>query len=110
MKPIDEDNDAPEFLDPDDKAVSVYRTDDIEDIGENTGPSGEGVDYTLLIKDAPDATNLAATDVLMEGEDDDSGLTPAGPGADILTYSLDGADKDKFRNSGQHRASAFLRP
>ena len=95
VKPIDEENDAPEFLDPDEKAVSVYRADDIEDIAENTTPSGADADYTLLIKDAPDATDLAASDP-MAGEDDDSGLTPAGPGADILTYSLSGADKDDF--------------
>ena len=95
VKPIDEENDAPEFLDPDDKAVSVYRADDIEDIGENTTPSGADAGYTLLIKDAPEATELAASDP-MAGEDDDSGLTPAGPGADILTYSLSGADKDAF--------------
>ena len=95
VKPIDEENDAPEFLDPDEKAVSVYRADDIEDIAENTTPSGADADYTLLIKDAPDATELAASDP-MAGEDDDSGLTPAGPGADILTYSLSGADKDDF--------------
>ena len=76
VKPIDEENDAPEFLDPDDKPVSVYRTDDIEDIGENTAASGVGADYTLLIKDAPDATDLAASDP-MAGEDDDSGRPPA---------------------------------
>ena len=95
VKPIDEENDAPEFLDPDDKAVSVYRANDIEDIAENTTPSGADAGYTLLIKDAPEATELAASDP-MAGEDDDSGLTPAGPGADILTYSLSGADKDAF--------------
>ena len=95
VKPIDEENDAPEFLDPDDRAVSVYRADDIEDIGENTTPSGADAGYTLLIKDAPEATELAASDP-MAGEDDDSGLTPAGPGADILTYTLSGADKDAF--------------
>ena len=109
VKPIDEENDAPEFLDTDGDSVSVYRVDDIEDIAENTTPSGVGVDYTLLIKDAPDATDLAASDP-MEGEDDDSGLTPAGPGADILTYSLDGADKDKFVIVGSIEHPTFYDP
>ena len=109
VKPIDEENDAPEFLDPDDKAVSVYRADDIEDIAENTTPSGADADYTLLIKDAPDATDLAASDP-MAGEDDDSGLTPAGPGADILTYSLSGADKDAFVIVGSIENSTYYDP
>ena len=40
------------------------------------------------------ATDLAATDPA-DGEDDFTG-SPAPPGADILTYSLSGADKDAF--------------
>ena len=36
VKPLDEKNDAPVFLNPDDDPVSVYRADDIEDIAENT--------------------------------------------------------------------------
>ena len=64
VKPLDEENDAPEFLDPDRDSISVYRADDIEDITENTAASGTGTGYTLLIKDASEATNLAATDPL----------------------------------------------
>ena len=41
VKPIDEENDAPEFLDTAGDSVSVYRADDIEDIGENTAASGD---------------------------------------------------------------------
>ena len=36
VKPIDEENDAPEFLNPAGDPISVYRADDIEDIAENT--------------------------------------------------------------------------
>ena len=55
VKPIDEENDAPEFLDdPAGDPISVYQADDIEDITENTQASGVGTDYSLLIKDAPD--------------------------------------------------------
>ena len=42
VKPIDEENDAPEFLDPDGDPISVYRADDIEDIAENTTAEPRG--------------------------------------------------------------------
>ena len=101
VKPIDEENDAPEFLDPDDKAVSVYRADDIEDIGENTTPSGADAGYTLLIKDAPGATDLAATDNFEDdmgtpGDEADDVALEDDITNDILTYSLSGADKVAF--------------
>ena len=92
VKPIDEENDAPEFLDTDDDAISVYRADDIEDIGENTAPTGSEAAYTLLIKDAPAATNLMATDPFTD--EDDSAI--GGGTADILTYRLSGRDADAF--------------
>ena len=86
VKPIDEENDAPEFLDPAGDPVSLYRADDIEDIEENTYTAGD-----LLIKDAPDAVNLAATDPMTD-EDDSTD--------DILTYTLSGQDKTYFRITG----------
>ena len=95
VKPIDEENDAPEFLNPDGDPISIYQADDIVDIAENTKPSGADADYTLLIKDAPTATELAATDTAEE-EDDASDPYSAVSDDDILTYSLSGADKDAF--------------
>ena len=86
VKPIDEENDAPEFLDPAGDPISVYQADDIEDIAENTTAETE-----RLIKDAPIATNLAATDLAAE-EDDGT--------ADILTYTLSGPDMDSFTITG----------
>ena len=86
VKPIDEENDAPEFLDTDGDSVSVYRVDDIEDIAENTT-----ADANRLIKDDPVATDLAATDPSAE-EDDGT--------ADILTYTLSGPDAGSFTITG----------
>ena len=93
VKAIDEENDAPEFLNAAGDPITVYRADDIEDIEENTSASGTGTNYTLLIKDDPLATNLAADD-LGTNEDD----TAASP--DILTYSLSGQDADSFTITG----------
>ena len=92
VKPIDEENDAPEFLDPAFDPISVYQADDIEDIAENTEASGTDAAYSLLIKDAPDATDLAASDPFTDEDD-----ATIGSGTnDILTYSLSGADKAAF--------------
>ena len=86
VKPIDEENDAPEFLNPAGDPIGVYRADDIQDIKENTTAEGE-----RLIRDDPTATNLAATDP--EGDEDDTT-------ADILTYSLSGPDAGSFTITG----------
>ena len=95
VKPIDEENDKPEFLDPDGNLVSIYQADDIEDIAENTTPLVDDGEYSLLIKDAPSATDLAATDTAEE-EDDSSATYAAESDDDILTYRLSGTDKDAF--------------
>ena len=96
VKPIDEENDAPEFLDPDDDLIGTYQADDIEDITENTQASGVGTDYSLLIKDAPDATDLAASDPFTDEDDATIGTGTEIGTNDILTYSLSGADKAAF--------------
>ena len=96
VKPLDEKNDAPVFLNPDDNPVSVYRADDIEDIAENT-PHAE--ETPRLIKNDPDATNLAADRLrgrrgrrssVTVGEEEDGEN-------DILTYTLSGRDAGSLR-------------
>ena len=97
VKPLDEKNDAPVFLDPAGNPVSVYRADDIEDIAENTTEEAD-----RLIKNDPDAEDLAAIDPA-EGEDDVDG-DGAGTGTashpDILTYTLSGRDAGSFTITG----------
>ena len=66
VKGLDKSNDAPEFLDIAGDPISTYQADDIEDIAENTTASGTGTNYTLLIKNASDAINLAATDEVVD--------------------------------------------
>ena len=90
VKPIDEKNDAPVFTDDGTvtgTTVSSYRAERAEDTDAGSTPS-------LTITEAFRATDN------MVGEDDDSGATPAGPGVDILTYTLTGADAKYFEITG----------
>ena len=64
--------------------------------------------YSLLIKDAPGATDLAATDPFTD--EDDAALDCRPVPADILTYSLSGADKDAFVIVGSIEHPTVLRP
>ena len=83
VKAIDEQNDAPEFQDSDGNATTTYR-DEVAENGAAVAISGGRTPAVLSAADP------------MEGEDDDSTLTPPGIGADILTYSLSGRDADAF--------------
>ena len=100
VKRIDEENDAPVFTEggvDGGPAVSTYTAERRED---TTATSTATPPITIDITEA-----FAATDVMV-GEDDDTANTAPtatepnnpgpGPGADILTYSLSGADAKHF--------------
>ena len=80
VKPIDEENDKPEFQDVDGNAESVYRA----VVAENNAAA-------VVIVDAAGETNLAATD---EATDEDDTAN------DILTYTLSGQDAGSFAITG----------
>ena len=83
VKPIDEANDEPVFLDADGNPTSVYRA---EEIAENSSAN-----TVISIGRTPD--NLAATDEATTEDDPNEE-------DDILTYSLSGQDADAFTITG----------
>ena len=106
VKPIDEENDAPVFTDNGNAVnaatdqgtpVSQYRAERRENATTNAtfDPAADPPETpTLRIIEAKPASDP------MKGEDDDTEATPAGRGADVLTYTLGGPDEGSFELYG----------